>query len=84
MNFCQLLVQPGDLPSTFVNFPCGLETFCQLPSTICAARRLSVKFLCGLRPSINFCQLYVPPGDFCKLPSSFRVTGSLFVNFLKL
>ena len=46
VNFHQLSWQPGDLPSTSVNFPCSQETFHQLPSTFCVARRPFVSFLC--------------------------------------
>ena len=47
VNFHQLSVPPRDLPSIFVNFRCGRETFHQLLSTFRAARR----------PSMNFCEL---------------------------
>ena len=67
INFCQPSVRPVD--------------FRQLPATIRATRRLSFKFLCGRevfhqlpstfhvagRPSVNFHQFSVQPGD---LPSS--------------
>ena len=51
--FCQLSAQQGDLPSSLtfcaassssIKFSCGLETFCQLLSTFCATRRLSLNF----------------------------------------
>ena len=37
-------MQSGGLPSYSINFPCGLETFCQFLSTFCAAISPSVKF----------------------------------------
>ena len=79
VNFCQLFVQPEDLPSTFhatgdlpsnsINFPCGQEILRQLLST----------FHTDWRTSANYHQLSVQPGD---LPSTFLATGRLFVNFL--
>ena len=67
VNFHLLPMQPGDFPSTYVNFPCGWETFCQPPSTLCAAEYLLVTFRATGRPSINFRQLSVQKVD---LPSS--------------
>ena len=40
VNFYQISVQPGDFPSTFVNFPYGQKSF--------------FKFPCAGRPFINF------------------------------
>ena len=75
--------------SISINFPCGPQIICHLPSTFRAAGRHSV----------NFRQIFVRPGDlistsvkfpftyenFCQLPSTFRETGDLLstsVNFL--
>ena len=44
VNFSQLSMPSGHLPSTSVNFLCGLETFSQPRSTVCATGRPSVKF----------------------------------------
>ena len=96
VNFCQISVQPGELPSSFrkargillnsVYPPCGWETIRQLSSTFRAAGRLS----------INFCQHSVRPGHpstsvnsplgretFCELPSIFHAAehfSSTFIN----
>ena len=48
VHFCRPSVCPGDLPLTSSDFLCCRETFRQLPSTLCAARRhslISVNFL---------------------------------------
>ena len=58
INFRQHCVRPGVFPSTSINFLCGQESFCQLPSTFrvagdllstfCAiGRPISVKCFCG-------------------------------------
>ena len=52
VNFRQLSVHPGKVPSTHFNIPCGQE-ITQLPSNFCAARR----------PSIKICKISVRPGD---------------------
>ena len=57
VNFRECSEQPGDPPSTSVNFWCEWETFCKLLLTFCAA----------CRPSINFHQLSIWSGD---LPST--------------
>ena len=44
VNFRQLSVQQGDLPSTSINILCHWETFPQLPSSFCTAGRPFVKF----------------------------------------
>ena len=59
------------LSVNFVNFLCGQETFHQILSTFCVARRTFV----------NFCQLSVMPEDFW---STFRVSRRTFVNFPQL
>ena len=70
-TFRQHSFQPVQFPSTSINFLCGWETFCQLPSTFRAYRRTSVNFrhlsVPPGRPSVNFCLLSVHTGD---LPSS--------------
>ena len=76
INFRLDSMQPGDLPSTSVNFPCGRYTLLQisvrpgdfqLPSTFHAAGRPSVNFLCS-------------QGNFCQLPSTFYVVGRCCAN----
>ena len=77
INFRQLYVQPGDLPSPFANFTCvrPARRPCQLLSIFRNARRLSVKIrllsvLLGgiLSTSINFPSILE---KFCQLPSTF-------------
>ena len=53
VNFQQVFVQLGNHPSTSINSSCGWETYHQLPSTFCAARR----------PSVYFHPLSMRPGD---------------------
>ena len=77
INIRELFVQPEDLPSTSVNFMCSQETFHRQLLTFRRARRpfinfskysvrteelLSTFFVAG-RPSGNFWQLSVLPGD---------------------
>ena len=81
VNFCELFMQPADLPSTFVNFPSRKETFCRLsssfvrlvdlPSTFIAARKYSMNFPYGLE---NFRQIL----------STFRAPGRHSINFRQL
>ena len=85
INFRQLNVWPGDLPSTSVNFQCVWSTFRQCPSSLCVARRPSVKFCQLLRAtgisSVNFpCRRKT----FRQLPSTLRATGRPSVNFCQL
>ena len=44
VNFHQLYVRPGDLPSTYGNFLYCWQTFRQVSSTFCATSRLSIIF----------------------------------------
>ena len=88
LNFCKLSMQPGDLLLTSVNFPCGQETFHQLPSSFRAAGR----------PSATFHELSVRQGDpplisvifpfrresFREIPSSFFAVGRPSVNFCQV
>lgn len=68
LNFQQLSVQLGGLPSTSVHCTCGQDTVHQLISIFHAA----------WRPSGNYRQLSVWPED---LPSTFRVAWRSSVNF---
>ena len=63
-NFRQFSVQSVNLSSTSVNFLCGRETFCQIPSILCATGVLPI--------SVNF-----PYGleTFRQLPSTFHASG---------
>ena len=86
-------MQPGDLQSILVNFPCiqnkfrlfpcDLETFRQLPSTILRVRRHSVNFRAARRPSINLstsCAAGRPVVNFCKLSVQPEDLPSIFDN----
>ena len=57
-------MQPSDLPSTSVNTPYGLESFCKLPSTSVWPEDLALTFPMAGTPSVNFCQISVHPGKF--------------------
>ena len=88
-------VRPGQLPSTFVNFPCILETLCQQLSTVREVFRFSMNFSqVSLRPAhlpaifhasitafINFSQLFVLLLD---LPSIFWVVAETYGHFNQL
>ena len=96
-NFHQLSLLPGDLLLTydFRQLSVWQNTFRQLPSTICAARRPSVKFPCNRetlhqlpstfhaagKPSVNFRILSLRPGD---LSSTFSAVGRPSVNLRQL
>ena len=62
-NVHQLFVQASDLPSPSIKLLCSQVTFCQLSPSFRAARRPSINFPCTGRPSVNFQQLSVCPGD---------------------
>ena len=95
VNFCELTVLPGDLPSTSVNFPCCQKTFRQLsvntgdlPLTFVNLPCFQYIFLqftstfhVARRPSANFCELYMWPEE---IPSTFCASGrsaQIFVYF---
>ena len=85
VKFRQNSLWQVDLPSTFVIFLCGRETFHSLPSLFREAGR----------PSVNFRHVFLWPGDlpstsvkfwcnlesFLELSSSFRAARRLTVNF---
>ena len=70
LNFCNLSVQPGDLLSTSVNFPCSQNIFCHLSTWTGDLPSTSVNFssvretfrqfpLTFLRFFLNFRQLFM-------------------------
>ena len=75
INVHQLSVQPGDLLSTSVNFLCYWETIRQIPSNSRAARRsfgnFRQLFRVAGRTTVNFCQLFVRPGDLLSISVKF-------------
>ena len=86
VNFRQLSIRPGDLPSTFVNITCRHLTLSQLPMRPGDLKSTSANFLCGretfLRHPSNF---LLGQENFCKLQSTFinfRLVGRPSVNFL--
>ena len=84
-TLCLLFVQPGDLPSTSVNFPLQLgdsliisvnflyhqENFCQCLSTLHAVSKTTINFPCGRE-------------TFRQLLSTFCAAGRPSVNFCQL
>ena len=96
-TFLPLSVRPGDLPSTSVIFLYGWETvnFCQLSMQPVAFRQLQSAFRVAERPSTNFRELSMWPGDLplisvnfpCiqetlgQLPSIFRILRRPFIKF---
>lgn len=63
INFREPSVQPGDIPSTFVNFACGREASCQHFMWAGVLPSISVNFLCGREISVNNHLLSMRPGD---------------------
>ena len=81
-------MRPREIPSTSGNFPSGIETFCELPSTFSMVGRRSNNFrqLSALpedlpSTSVNF---LCSQENFHQLPSNFLAAGRLSVNFLQL
>ena len=70
-TFRQLSLLPREFQSTSVNISCGQETFRQIPSDFCVAGR----------PSDNFHQISIWPGD---LSSTFCTPGRLSMSFRQL
>ena len=88
VNFHQCFVRLRRLLSTFVSFPCGRETFRQLPSILGPTfvnfqfgrenfRKFSLNFHAARIPSVNFPCIRK---TFCQLPLTFREAVSP-VNF---
>ena len=85
----QFYVRPGYLSSTSVNFPCGQLDFRLLSMRLVDLPSTSINFHVAGRPSINFHQPSVQPGDllltsvnfphgwdtFRQLSSTFRTDG---------
>ena len=75
-RFHEFSVRPGNFPSSSINFPCCRETFCQVPSNLCVAGRLSVNlstFSVVRRLSVNF---LCSQETFRQLLSTFRTESS--------
>ena len=88
VNFCQLSMQPRDLLSTSVKYPCGHETFWQFPSTLDVAKRPSFHFhqLSALLRDLLSAYVNFPCSQktFCQLPPTSVQQGELSstsVNF---
>ena len=89
-NLCQISEQPGDLPSTYVQFSCHREIFCQHLTIFRLARLPSVKVTYGCEtflqlplnfraagwPSVNFREISVRPENV-----NFHLAGSLSISF---
>ena len=89
-----------DFQSTYMNFLCSWKIIRQIPSTSCAARRLSDNIHhVSLRPedlstsvnigytrraSVNLSQLLCDWEIFCLLPSKFHAAGRPSINFCQI
>ena len=67
-------MQLGDLPTAFILFPHGWETFRQILSNFCVVGR----------PSINFHHLYLHPGDLALISVNFPCSNETFHHIRQL
>ena len=95
VNFCQLSVRAGDLPSISISFPFILETLSQLPSTFCTVGRPSFSFrLLSVWPvelavwlrdlPSTYVNFTFSRKTFCQILSTFHVAGRPSVSLSQL
>ena len=81
---CEVSLQRGDFPQNSINFPCGREIFCQLPSTFRVAGNSSVIFRELCFRTVDVVSISVLPADLPSAFINFRVAGRFSTKFRQL